>query len=881
MGPQFERLVAAFSSRYEIERELGAGGMATVYLAYDPKHDRKVAVKVLRPELAVVLGAERFLNEIKVTANLQHPHILPLFDSGEADSFLYYVMPYVEGESLRDKLDREKQLPVEEAVRLASEVASALDYAHRHDVVHRDIKPANIMIHDGSALVADFGIALALRAAGGDRLTETGLSLGTPHYMSPEQATGDRDVDARTDVYSLGAVLYETLAGEPPHTGGTIQAVISKVVTEDPKPLGDHRHSVPAHLAMAIEQSLAKIPADRFASAADFMKALGDPGFTLAHARSSIATAPVKTVTSRERWRTWVAAVALVLLGVMIGRFTAPHERIDRMVARFGIPLDESRGLTGAPVNTLALSPDGRTFVYVGRDRDGGSGVKLYARTIEELEPRDLPGTRSAANPVFSPDGSRVAFLGPGGLFHTRLSGGAPTSIPGVQSQALSNFIWLDNETLVASTAAGGLQRIRLDGSSELIATPDAAAGESALWVSAILPDQKTLLVVAITSVGVSGPIVAVDAETGRRTPITNNPANSVWYSDGYLLWALADGVLFGARFDLRSLAIESEPVNLAEAVRLTVGGQAQVAVSANGAMVYVPNQPFRLMLVDRSGRREVIAEGRRFHSPRFSPDGRHLAVDFIQQGARDVWSIDLDQRTFTRLTFEGDGHDPVWYPDGRSIAFASHSGIFRRAVDGSGVTDSIFVGGVFTSLIDFTPDGSMAITAPTGTGTGFDLALIDMGEDRHEELYLTTPFNETDAALSPDGRWLAYVSDETGRDEVYVRGFPEGGGKIIVSVDGGSEPVWSPDGGELYYLGQQDGQPYLVAATVSTPEGFRVIARTPLFEYSEFEPSSPHANYDISPDGTRFVVVHLGSLSEIIYVQNWTEEVRRRSGGE
>ncbi len=235
MAQQVERLKAALADRYTIQEELGAGGMATVYLAEDLKHHRQVAVKVLRPELAAILGAERFLKEIEVTANLQHPHILPLFDSGEADSFLYYVMPYVEGDSLRDKLNREKQLGVDETVKIAEGVAAAMAYAHRQGVIHRDIKPENILIHDGQPVVADFGIALAVTTAGGTRLTETGLSLGTPQYMSPEQATGDRELDGRSDIYSLGCVLYEMLTGDPPHTGPTAQAVIAKVVTDKPR----------------------------------------------------------------------------------------------------------------------------------------------------------------------------------------------------------------------------------------------------------------------------------------------------------------------------------------------------------------------------------------------------------------------------------------------------------------------------------------------------------------------------------------------------------------------------------------------------------------------------------------------------------------------
>jgi len=266
---------------YTIERELGSGGMATVYLAHDKKHDRKVAIKILHAELAAVLGAERFLQEIRVTANLQHPHILGLIDSGlvgedggELRGRPYYVMPYVEGESLRQRLDKEQQLPVSDSVRIATDVASALDYAHRHGVVHRDIKPENILLHDGKAIVADFGIALAVTQAGGARMTQTGLSLGTPNYMSPEQAMGERTITARSDIYSLGAVTYEMLSGEPPFTGPTVQAIVARVMTEEPRPLTTQRRSVPPHVAAAVSHALEKVPADRFASAHEFADAL-------------------------------------------------------------------------------------------------------------------------------------------------------------------------------------------------------------------------------------------------------------------------------------------------------------------------------------------------------------------------------------------------------------------------------------------------------------------------------------------------------------------------------------------------------------------------------------------------------------------------------
>ncbi|HTX64228.1 MAG TPA: serine/threonine-protein kinase, partial [Opitutaceae bacterium] len=387
-------LVAALAGRYAIERELGAGGMATVYLAHDVKHDRHVALKVLRPELAAMLGAERFVVEIKTTAALQHPHILPLFDSGQADGFLYYVMPYIEGVTLRDKLNRETQLGIEEAVRITTEVADALDYAHRHGVIHRDIKPENILLHDGRPMVADFGIALALSAAAGGRMTETGMSLGTPHYMSPEQATADKEISGRSDIYSLASVLYEMLTGQPPHVGGSAQQIIMKIIAEEAQPVASLRKSVPPNVAAAVDKALERLPADRFASAAEFAQALKDPHFTAgepgaaAHARGTGAA----RAWWRD-WRPWAAAAVLAMAGVALGRLLPGAKAPPAAVERFEVAVPAAQGFTGAPLNALAISPDGGMLVYVGR-ASAGSGFQLYARHLGQLEPfHAIPGS--------------------------------------------------------------------------------------------------------------------------------------------------------------------------------------------------------------------------------------------------------------------------------------------------------------------------------------------------------------------------------------------------------------------------------------------------------------------------------------------------------
>jgi len=354
------RLSTALADRYRIERRLGEGGMATVYLAEDLKHDRKVALKVLKPELAAILGAERFLSEIKVTANLQHPNILPLYDSGEADSFLYYVMPFVEGDTLRDKLERERQLSVEETVEIAKSVSAALGYAHEQGIIHRDIKPENILLQRGQALVADFGIALAVNQAGGTRLTETGLSLGTPQYMSPEQAMGDRELDARSDIYSLGVITYEMLVGDPPHLGGNAQAIIAKILSEKPSPITLTRDLVPLNVDAAVQKALAKSPADRFASAERYVEALTNPTFTLPSTQASVvAGTPLAGFWNRASIA--LTALAAVLLVTALWGWLRPER--PRPVTRYGLALQPDQQLVDAFHPTFALAPDASWIV--------------------------------------------------------------------------------------------------------------------------------------------------------------------------------------------------------------------------------------------------------------------------------------------------------------------------------------------------------------------------------------------------------------------------------------------------------------------------------------------------------------------------------------
>src|SRR5688572_826946 len=418
MSEIMTRLFTALGSRYRIEREIGSGGMASVYLARDLKHDRDVAVKVLRPELAAVLGTTRFLNEIRISARLDHPHILTLIDSGTSDGFLYYVMPFARGESLRHKLKRDKQLTLDEALHITRQITSALDYAHRQGIVHRDIKPENILLHEGEAMLADFGIAMALQEAGGSRLTESGVSLGTPQYMSPEQATGDRAPDSRSDVYSMAAVLYEMLAGEPPYSGATVRAIIAKLLTERPTRLRVLRDTVPEGVDAAVRKALAKVPADRYANAGDFARALLTPE---ARAPQRLSTRSRRIVPIGIAGA--VAAMAVIAAALILAPNPAPPPQPDRVQLT----------LTGL-ASDASLSPDGARIAFEEKQCDE-AGYCTFQLVIQDIDGRNrLVLGRNAANffrTAWTPDGRYLVFAASygadkWGVFAISTLGGAP-----------------------------------------------------------------------------------------------------------------------------------------------------------------------------------------------------------------------------------------------------------------------------------------------------------------------------------------------------------------------------------------------------------------------------------------------------------------------
>jgi len=872
-----ERLRSTLADRYRIEHELGAGGMASVWLAHDVRHDRKVALKVLRPELAAVVGAERFLAEIRTTAGLQHPNILPLHDSGEVDGAVYYVMPFVDGESLRDRLEREKQLPVADAVRIATEVAGALDYAHRKGIIHRDIKPANILLHDGRAVVADFGIALAASTAAGTRLTETGLSLGTPFYMSPEQAMGERSLDGRSDIYALGCVLYEMLVGEPPFTGPTAQAIMARVMTDEPKPVAAHRRTTPVHVDDAVMTALQKLPADRFGTAAEFASALaGDAGPSMVRTRRTHEARP------RHRAMLWPAVAAILAAVALWGWLRPRPEGAGPPPSRLSILLPNLGTFSTALQRQLALTPDGSTLLFTVIGSDGRLHTMRMA--LDETGPTEIPGVVPfLADYVVSPDGREfIGSVTSEGMYRYSINGGSARPLPR-EIEPTSFAVWGRDGTIWLSSNLAldrGMARLGADDS----VTRPFGTSSALLSIQQILPDGRTALAVRAEANN-SGAGVLLDLESGALTNLLDVNTVALYYTAGYLVYVLPDASLEAVAFDAGSTRILGQPVRIASGVSLTGSAIAQLAVAENGTIAWIPEEPRSLVLVDRDGRRRTVTdEQHNFHAPMFSPDGRRIATDFLSADGRDVWTLDVATGLLTRATFDRNGHDATWTPGGESLTYTSvRNGIFTdlRTRPGSAEPpDSLLASAQLQYTGYWLHDGSALVTVATGLApnSGTDIALVRNGGRGPIEPLVATRFEEQQPAVSRDDRWLAFVSNQSGRNEVYVRPLRDGGEQVQVSLAGGIEPVWSPDGSELFYRSGAGGGSELVTARIQTEPTLTVLSRTRLFAVADVATSIPHGNYDISPDGRTFVMVGLNPSSRITVIQNLPALVRKLS---
>ena len=877
MSDTVSRLNAALLGRYVVERELGEGGMATVYLAEDVKHERKVALKVLKPELAAVIGAERFLAEIKTTANLQHPHILPLHDSGEADSFLFYVMPYVEGETLRDRIQRQKQLPVDDAVAVAVAVANALHHAHERGVIHRDIKPANILMQDGEPLVADFGIALAVGAAGGSRLTETGLSVGTPYYMSPEQATGDQSIGPQSDIYALACVLYEMLTGEPPYTGTTAQAVLGRILQGAPVSATEIRKSIPANVDAAIRKALEKLPADRFTGANDFAQALKDGTFR----HGAGAEGPSQDAGRWKRATLGAAAVAVLALSALGWALTRPEA--PGQVLRVSMSTPEPLRQQG----DFQLSEDGSLLVYLAPGETGEP--QLWLRSLNDVGSSPVRGTEGAGNYfTISPDGTEVAFNVSGAVRVVPLQGGPARTLA---TGSLCCAHYEADGFVYFIGAERGAARVPASGGDVEVLT-EIAEGENFHLVTQVLPGGRTALMQATRGTQDSE-VRALDLETGEMEVLTLGHMGEYLPSGFLVVGFVNDGTVAVVPFDVNALEVTGPLVPLVEGVGGLDAFRLSFDASDSGMLLYRSGGSTSGLTpawVDRDG--SMIAIDPDWHvtvnptntSLALSPDGTRLAIGMPnEEGAWDLWVKTLDTGPLTRLTFDGTvNRRPVWSPDGSVITFVSDrdgaSEVWERRADGSTPARKVFGYERDINEAVYSPDGEWLVfrqgSAPA------DIYGIRLGTDSVATPLIATDFNELEFNISPDGRWLAYTSSESGRLEVYVRPFPDvTASRLQISTEGGREPVWSRSGDELLF---RDAAAQLVSVRFATGEPLRVESQEVLFSVIRFLQGNGRPQYDISSDGSRLVMLATGSVEdggELILVNNWADEVLERLG--
>jgi len=879
MSDSLQRLTAALSDRYRIEREIGSGGMATVYLAQDIKHDRRVAVKVLRPELAAVIGADRFLAEIKTTANLQHSHILPLHDSGSVDGFLFYVMPYIDGESLRDRLNREHQLPVNESVRLATEIAGALDYAHRHGVVHRDIKPENVLLHDGSALVADFGIALAVSTAGG-RMTESGMSLGTPHYMSPEQAMGEREITPRSDVYALGCITYEMLVGEPPFTGPTAQAIVARVMTEEPRGLTSQRKSIPPHVESAVHTALSKLPADRFGSAAEFAAALNDPARAPTIAMHGAPRLP------RSQWRAKaiIAAAALVggtALGMMLKRQSAAP---DPGVVRVLMTLPDSGGVWPLDNAGIAISPDGRRIAYVGPSR---TGRMLWVREMNDFEGKPLAGTEGAQSPFFSPNGELIAFFGEGNtqakLMVTPATGGMVRTVVSDSATAYGGSWGRDGS--IYFTTSSGIARVAQEGGEvSRISRPDTAAGEQEHDYAQVLPGGKGAIIQVWKGSPNENGIGALSFATGKVKPIAKGTFARFLPPDK-LLYGTSDGRVFAVTFDEKALAATTEPVQVLDNVQGdATNGALQFAVSESGVLVYVPGSVAarNVMWVSRNGTETTLDSTwvGQFSDLALSPDGDRLAMTIAGPDGGAVWVKRLPNGSLTRLTLSGASDRPTWSVDGRTVAYLGSRGgkrtAWMRRADGSNDEQPVNRKAPQLDEITFSPNGLLTILRTLGTSANSRKLLIVASPDSAPRPLVHTDYDNFGAVISPDGRWIAYASNESHQNEVYVRPFlAVDSARWTISVSGGAEPMWSRSGRELFFRTRSGD---MMAVPIAGGAAFKAGSPAKLFTSPHLLADDRHHAYDVSLNDQQFIMVRNSrkNAQTLGVVVNWGAEIQR-----
>ncbi len=881
---------------YEILSAIGAGGMGEVYKARDTRLDRIVAIKVLPPHLADRSELrERFEREAKTIAGLNHPHICVLYDIGQQDGIDYLVMEYLEGETLAHRLQK-GALPLEQVSQYVIEIADALDKAHRKGVTHRDLKPGNIMLTKTGTKLLDFGLAKLKQEAApanvqlselptaSDPLTAKGTIVGTLQYMAPEQLEG-KEVDARTDIFAFGAVMYEMATGKRAFEGKSQASLIATILQIDPPSMSSLQPMTPLALDRAVKICLAKDPDDRWQTASDLTRELKWIAERGSQAGVSQPTPSAKGIRSLGRTALILSLGILLLVAAIAGIAAwnlkpSPPQPVTRTVITLP-PGQQLAGLENGPA--VALSPDGTRLAYVARQ----SGTQqLYLRALDSLEARPIPGTDGAVNPFFSPDGQWLGFFVGQKLKKISVSGGVALTLG--DATFPHGASWGSNGVIAFAPSVGtSLKQVPDGGGTPQLLTRLKKGEVNQRWPEFLPSGKAVLFTGAPTNANWTNSEVAVQSVgTGERRNLIQGATQPRYAASGHLVYAQG-GSLMAVPFDPRRLAIMGAAVPIVEGVlQSPSSGAAQYSLSATGSLVYISGggqaDQRRLVWVTRNGAEQpVAAPARAYVYPRLSPDGQRVGVSIAEEETQ-TWLYDFSRETLTRFTYEGHvNQNAIWTPDGKWIAIQSNRegtmNIFRQRTDGSGGPEHLITSEYNNFPMSWSHDGQLLAFAEVNPASGYDIWVLRMS-DHKAQAFLRTPFNESVPLFSPDGHWLAYISDESGRFEIYVQAYPGPGGKWQISTEGGAEPLWNPNGRELFYRSGDK----MMGVDIATQPSFSAGKPRVLFE-GRYNPAYGTAsNYDVSPDGQRFLMIKPNETGEasptqINVVLNWFEELKRR----
>ncbi|HEX9698847.1 MAG TPA: protein kinase [Acidobacteriota bacterium] len=901
-------LIGRLLGHYEVVELLGAGGMGEVYLGRDPRLGRNVAIKVLPAEFATSPERlARFEQEARAAAALNHPHIAAVYDVGSEGDVHFIVQEHLQGQSLRQRLDRGAQ-PLTEALSLAIEVGEALAAAHKAGIIHRDLKPDNIFVtEEGHAKILDFGLAklTEVAAAGGAAVsrsptvlgTVAGQVMGTAGYMSPEQVHGDAGIDQRADLFAFGCVLYEMAAGRRAFGGETVLDTLHAIARTEPRPLAEIKPNLPAELQRILRKCLAKDRGARYQAAADLivdLRALA--GEVESGTAGSIEHAPAAPAPPAAVGRSWsrtglallatLPALAAALIVGSVAWWTLRPPPADPIRFEIGDPpFADSEG------NGVLVSPDGRLIVF-GAIPAEGTGPAVHVRSVDATEVRRLSEVDAWAYPFFSPDGEWLAFRRGADLVKAPVAGGSPSLIHALPEatfvRTFQGGCWSADGWILFSSG-GALYRVPDDGSEapRLVVEPDAQLGE--LRHPDLLPDDRAALVTLWGGSTASARIGVADLDTGVVRDLRIDGSDPQYLPTGHLVW-VRDDTLLAAPFDAAAREVTGSRVRVQDGIEVGPAGPGKLGISRSGTLAYSSvgaSADFSLVWIDRAGNREPLLTevGDQIWTPRLSPNGRRIAMG-LGPGAlgAQVWIYEIEHATLNPLTTANESsmaNFPLWTADGTALLYTSTTSgplaIHRKRADFTGERELLIQGtpGVFASSL--TPDGKQLamMTGDYPTTLGISIASLTAGAE--PRAWVDESFNEMTPMISPDGLWLAYVSNVSGENQVYVRPFPGPGVRIQVSNDGGTEPRWAPHGRELFYRRGAT----MTAVEVSAKAEFDLGARTPLFVNERAIDDPWWVNYDIDADGQRFLMAERGSgqvaRGGIVVVVNWFEELKRR----